>query len=108
MTYSEAWLEELPDLSKVGGFIRSPLGGTRYWLPLVRKWADARCLEIEWIDNSSIRVPVTSDQALEFLIELKAAENDHFTGNHARYVHPRDIAAAIELGKRYAIVAEEW
>lgn len=109
MTYTSCWIEILDDASDTPDPTASTAGPTfsslgpfpgksTYWLPLVQDWAKTRGHQIDWVDNSWLRVRVTAAQLMDFL-ETVLGPTDYRTVE----LKPQ-IAASI----RYTVVAEEF
>ncbi len=102
MTYSSCWVE-IVEFNAVGlgettsertEMLRQPV--KMYWLPTLKKWETARNLEIDYVDNSWIRVDVGRSDLMDFL--------------QTEVVNGEALVPKIEASEnfRYVLVAEEF
>jgi hypothetical protein len=107
VTYNEGWIEVLKggastpldsarqDLTRFGKLYAGP---GDYWVPRVQQWAEARGLEIHYVDNCWLRVAVSAEQLVQFLKGLPAHGEDWASA----------LVARIDPSDSYIIEAEEF
>lgn len=101
MTYISFWLEATknddPTAKPLAHGLPDPSSG-RFGPYDLKDWATRENLEIDYIDNCWLRVPVQRDKLIEFLKEIY--------GPQANF--PLAIVAALPAEWEFTVVAEEF